>query len=397
MSLLPANVSASGNLTATLSMQTESLYNPYTGTGAGHIAFDANLQAQLTAVTSLKNDITDYIRLRLGDQIVDVEADSDHYEMGIKQALIRYRQKSSNSVEESYAFLDLYPETQEYILPNTVMDVKAIYRRGIGSVTGTTASQFEPFASGYLNTYMLVAGRVGGLASYELFVDYQKLAMRMFGGFMNFTWNKVSKKITLVRKIPFQGSGATLRLRSLTASGTAPGSTVTFQISNQGPWNGVSVGSTVAITNCPVAGYNGTYIITTVDPTQQIFTFLNTAALGATVVNDMSLASTYVSSPSSPDNAVTETVLLHIYNYKPDIMLLNDPQVFPWIQDYAYALVLISVGNAREKFATIAGPGGGTSLNGAVLKQEGAELLLKLDEEIRNYVDGGAPLTWITG
>ena len=397
MSLLPANVSASGNLTATLSMQTESLYNPYTGTGAGHIAFDANLQAQLTAVTSLKNDITDYIRLRLGDQIVDVEADSDHYEMGIKQALIRYRKKSSNSVEESYAFLDLYPETQEYILPNTVMDVKAIYRRGIGSVTGTTASQFEPFASGYLNTYMLVAGRVGGLASYELFVDYQKLAMRMFGGFMNFTWNKVSKKITLVRKIPFQGSGATLRLRSLTASGTVPGSTVTFQISNQGPWNGVSVGSTVAITNCPVAGYNGTYIITTVDPTQQIFTFLNTAALGATVVNDMSLASTYVSSPSSPDNAVTETVLVHIYNYKPDIMLLNDPQVFPWIQDYAYALVLISVGNAREKFATIAGPQGGTSLNGAVLKQEGNELLLKLDEEIKNYVDGGAPLTWITG
>ena len=41
MSLLPANVSATGNLTATLSMQTESLYNPYTGTGAGHIAFDA--------------------------------------------------------------------------------------------------------------------------------------------------------------------------------------------------------------------------------------------------------------------------------------------------------------------------------------------------------------------
>lgn len=397
MSLLPANVSATGNLTATLSMQTESLYNPYTGTGAGHIAFDANLQAQLTQVSSLQNDIIDYIRLRLGDQIVDVEADSDHYEMGIKQALIRYRQKSSNSVEESYAFLDLYPETQEYILPNTVMDVKAIYRRGIGSVTGTTASQFEPFASGYLNTYMLVAGRVGGLANYELFVDYQKLAMRMFGGFMNFTWNKVTKKITLVRKMPFQGAGATLRLSSLSATGTAPGSTVTFQISNQGPWNGVSVGSTVAITNCPVSGYNGSYVITSVDPTQQIFTFLNTAALGATVVNDMALASTYVSSPSSPDNAVTETVLLHLYNYKPDIMLLNDPQVFPWIQDYAYALVLISIGNAREKFATIAGPQGGTSLNGAVLKQEGTELLLKLDEDIRNYVDGGMPLTWITG
>jgi len=397
MSLLPANVSPTANLTATLSMETQSLYNNYTGTGAGHIAFDANLEAQLTTVTSLRNDITDYIRLRLGYGMIDVEADKEHFDNGIKQALIRYRQRSSNSVEESYAFLDLYPETQEYILPNTIMDVKAVYRRGIGSVTGTTASQFEPFASGYLNTYMLVAGRVGGLTNYELFVDYQKLAMRMFGGFMNFTWNKVTKKITLVRKMPFQGSGATLRLKSLTASGTAVGSTVTFQISSQGPWSGVGVGSEIAITNCPVSGYNGTYTVQTVDPTGQVFTFLNTAPLGATTVNDMSLASTFVSAPGSPDNAVKETVLLHIYNYKPDVMLLNDPQVFPWIQDYAYALTLISIGNAREKFQSIAGPQGGTSLNGAALKQEGTELLTKLDEEIRNYVDGGQPLTWIMG
>ena len=76
------------------------------------------------------------------------------------------------------------------------MDVRAAYRRGIGSVTGTTASQFEPFASGYLNTYMLVAGRVGGLLSYELFVDYQKQAMKMFGGYLNFTYNKTTRKLT---------------------------------------------------------------------------------------------------------------------------------------------------------------------------------------------------------
>jgi hypothetical protein len=159
--------------------------------------------------------------------------------MGINQALIKYRQRSENATEESYASLQLLPETQEYILPKEIQTVRGVFRRGIGSVTGTTASQFEPFASGYLNTYMLTAGRVGGLTNYELFVDYQKLAMRMFGGFMNFTWNKVTKKMTLVRKMPFQGAGATLRLRSLTASGTAVGSTVTFQISNQGPWNGV--------------------------------------------------------------------------------------------------------------------------------------------------------------
>jgi hypothetical protein len=129
--------------------------------------------------------------------------------------------------------------------------------------------------------------------------------MRMFGGFMNFTWNKVTKKLTLVRKQPFGGT--------------------------------------------------------------------------------------------SPNNAVSESVLLWVYNYKPDIMLLNDPQVFPWIQDYAYALTSMSIGQAREKFASIAGPQGGTSLNGTALKQEGQALLDKLDEEIKNYVDGGQPLTWIMG
>ena len=94
---------------------------------------------------------------------------------------------------------------------------------------------------------------------------------------------------------------------------------------------------------------------------------------------------------------VKESVLLWTYNYKPDQILLNDPQAFPWIQDYAYALTMMSIGNAREKFASIAGPQGGTALNGTALKTEGNELLLKLDEEIKNYVDGGQPLWWIQG
>ena len=293
---------ATGNLTPRGSIITDSLFNANTGTGTGHIAFDP---AALTATDQQKRDIIDYIRLRLGDGMVDVEADKEHFDMGIKQALIRYRQRSANSVEESYAFLDLYPETQEYILPREIMNIRAIYRRGIGSVTGTTASQFEPFASGYLNTYMLVAGRVGGLVNYELFVGYQELAMRMFGGYIDYHWNKTTHKLTLVRKIPNFGQN--------------------YQ------------------------------------------------------------------------ENVSESVLLHIDNYKPDQMLLNDHTAFPWIQDYAYALVMMSIGQAREKFGTIAGPQGGTTLNGSALKTEGQALLDKLDEDIRNFVDGGMPMTWIIG
>ena len=285
-------------------LKSDSLYNPATGTGPGHIEFDPGAQ-WLDSLNKRRSDITDYIRMRLGDGIVDVELDKEHYDMAINQALVKYRQRATNSVEESYAFLKLFPETQEIILPDVVMDVRAAYRRGIGSVSGTTASQFEPFASGYLNTYMLVAGRVGGLLNYELFVDYQKLAMRMFGGYLNFTFNKVTKKLTLIRKIPFAGANA--------------------------------------------------------DPNG------------------------------------FEDVLLHLYNYKPDAMILNDVQSFPWVQEYAYSFAKLIVGEAREKYASLPGPQGGTQLNGATLKGEAKAEMEKLEQELKDFVDGSMPLGFVIG
>jgi hypothetical protein len=283
-------------------IQAASLFDPATGSGAGHIAFDGLV---LDSSNAQRAAITDYIRMRLGDGIVDVELDQEHYEMAITQALVKYRQRAQNATEESYASLTLLPETQEYILPREIQTVRAIFRRGIGSVTGTTASQFEPFASGYLNTYMLVAGRVGGLTNYELFVDYQKLAMKMFGGYMNFTFNPVTKKLTIVRKMPWQG------------------------------------------TNPPLD--------------QQ------------------------------------ESVLLWIYNTKPEQMIFNDPYAFPWLQEYAYSFAKRIVGEARSKFATISGPQGGTALNGAELKSEAQAEMDKLEEELKTYIDGSQPLTWVTG
>ena len=356
--------------------------------GPGPIAFD---ETSVVALEARRNEIIDYIRLRLGDGMVDVELDSEHYNLAIKNALIKYRQRGQNSVEESYVFLNLLPETQEYILPQEIVTVKQVYRRGIGSITGTTASQFEPFASGYLNTYMLVAGRVGGLVNYELFVQYQEQAMKMFGGFMNFVWNPVSKKLTLIRKIPNTGH-TYIRLSSLTASGTTPGSTIT--IVTEDNWS-VDVGNSLMITNCKVGGYNGTYIIKTVDPTTKTITVEAINTLAATSVVTFDLRSTLIWSPTT--DLPSETVLLQTYNYKPDIMLLNDHLVYPWLQEYAYSFAKLMLGEARSKFAQIAGPQGGTSLNGDALKQEATAEMQKLEEDLKNYVDGSQPLTWVIG
>ena len=366
----------------TQSIQTDSLGGP------GPIAFDESL---VTALQEKRNEIIDYIRLRLGDGIVDVELDQAHYDLAIKQALIKYRQKSSNSVEESYAFLDLKPEVQEYILPREIVTVRQVFRRGIGSLTGTSASQFEPFASGYLNTYMLVAGRVGGLTNYELFTDYQKLAMKMFGGFMNFLWNPVSKKITLIRKIPSSGHNY-VRLAGLSAAGQTVGSAITIQ--TQDAWS-VNPGDSLYITNCKIVGYNGSYQVQSVDGLQTTIVVLAHSQLQATDVLTQDLRSTQVWSALS--DVPAETVLLQIYNYKPDSMLLNDHMVYPWLQDYAYSFAKRIVGEGRSKFATMPGPGGGTTLNGDALKQEAVAEMEQLENDLKNYVDGGMPMYWITG
>ena len=357
--------------------------------GPGPIKFeDSQVDSSLV---SKQNDIIDYIRLRLADGLVDVELDKDHYELAIRQALIKYRQRANNSVEESYCFLELLPETQEYILPREITQVRQVFRRGIGSVTGTTASQFEPFASGYLNTYMLVAGRVGGLANYEMFVQYQEQAMKMFGGHINFTFNPATRKLTLVRKIPETGRKY-VRLQSMTSSGTAVGSIIT--LITQDEWK-VGVGDSVTIRNCPVTGYNGSYTIATANVATNTFTIVATNQLADTTISLFGLRKTEVYSPVSDEPA--EVVLLHTYNYKPDIMLLNDHMIYPWIQDYAYSFAKGILGEARSKFASLAGPQGGTQLNGTALIAESKEEMQKLEEDLKTYIDGSVPLTWVIG
>ena len=349
---------------------------------------------QIQTLNQLRNDMVDYIRLRLGDQIVDVELDKEHYDLAIKQALTKYRQKAQNAVEESYAFLDLMPNVQEYILPNYIMEVRQIFRRGIGSVSGTTASQFEPFASGYLNTYMLVAGRVGGLTNYELFTQYQELAMTMFGGYMNYTWNRVTKKLTLVRKIPYD-NGQSVSLTSLSSSGTTIGSTITIVLTSA-PVQTVAVDDSIYIQNCPTRGYSGEYRVLTVSGTT--ITVTASQSLSANSVTGPDLQKATVLFPDkNPETSNMESVLLWIFNHKPDSLLLSDPMVYPWLQEYALAFCKSILGQARGKFSQIAGPQGGGSLNGAALLQEAQAEMEKLEEELKNYVDGSQPLTWVIG
>ena len=160
-------------------------------------------------ITSAKQEIFDYIKFTLGEGMVDVELDPDHYEIAFKAVMQRYRQRSANAVEESYSFLDLEEDVNEYTLPNEVINVRQVFKRNIGANSGTS-SQYEPFEAGFVNFYMIQNGRVGGLATYFMYSSYLEQAAKMFGGFINYNYDRVNKKLTIMRRP--RGDGDTVLL-----------------------------------------------------------------------------------------------------------------------------------------------------------------------------------------
>lgn len=252
----------------------------------------------MTEQENERQKIIDYCKAMLGDGMITVELDPVHYNTAIDRALNKFRQRSSNAVEESFAFLTIEVDTNDYILSQEVMNVRQIFRRSIGSRSGggQGGTLFEPFNLAYSNTYLLTATNMGGLATYYAFASYQKQVGKMFGSEINFTFNRTTKKLTLMQR------------------------------------------------------------------------------------------------PRSE-----EEVLLWVHNYRPDFNLMQDPFANQWLKDYSLATCKIMLGEAREKFAQVAGPQGGTSLNGTALKGEGRADLELLELDLINYKDGSTPMTFIIG
>ena len=244
----------------------------------------------MTDIVTQKQEIFDYVSAMLGGGMIDVELDPQHYEISLRTAFDKFRQRSDNSVEESYIFLDAVIDQNDYTLANEIVEVRKIFRRSIGSRTGggDGGTLFEPFNLAYTNTYLLASTNMGGLATYNMFASYQELVGRMFGSFIEFKWNTTTKKLTLLQR--------------------------------------------------PRA---------------------------------------------------EETLLLYCYNYRPDSELMNDYLAKQWIKDYTLAKCKYMLGEARSKFATIAGPQGGSTLNGDALKQEAQAELDKLEEDLKLQVAGG--------
>lgn len=239
------------------------------------------------------------LRLRLGGSIVDIELDPEHFDYSVDAALARYRQRSPNAMEESFAFLDVRPDTAVYTLPKEVQEVRAIYRRTIGGSSGGAA--VDPFSLAFANNIYMVqnpgalgSSGAGMLATYDMAMQYQELVGRMFGRDVMFTWDTSMKRLTLHRRFSHE-----------------------------------------------------------------------------------------------------EQIALHVYNARPEDVLLVDVYAYPWLRDYALATCKLIMGEARSKFQSLGGPQGGVSLNGDALKTEAKEEMDRLEIEIQQMIEShdGMPFT----
>lgn len=248
-------------------------------------------------LTELKEGLFENLRLRLGGDIIDLELDPDHYEAAYNYAIKLYRQRAQNATVESYTLMRVEKNVEIYTLPQEFINVRALFRRTVGLETGPSSTAFDPFSSAILNTYLLNYNYTGGLATYDFYAGYVELAARMFGGYVTYTFNPVTKALRVVRD--FKGSG--------------------------------------------------------------------------------------------------ERILIWADIQRPEIELIQDPGAGVWIGDYTLAVLKGIIGEAREKFGSIAGPGGGTSLNGTAMKNESKAEQERLIDDLRKYQDYSQPLTWIQG
>jgi hypothetical protein len=92
-----------------------------------------------------------------------------------------------------------------------------------------------------------------------------------------------------------------------------------------------------------------------------------------------------------------EQILIQSYNFRPDWVLLQDIYAKQWLRDYSLAVCKTMLGEARSKFASIAGPGSSIQMNGGDLKTSAKEDFERLDKEIMDFTAGGTGYYFVTG
>lgn len=154
----------------------------------------------MTDKNKVRNALIKQIKLLLGDGMIDIELDPDHYDLAIDIALSKIRQRSENAVEEDFYNLQLINDVAEYTLPDEVIEVRQVYNRSFG--TGISSGRdMDPFELAYSNSFLFAGGGLGGLATYEFFAQYRETLNRISATDVGFIWNSSSKILKILKRM----------------------------------------------------------------------------------------------------------------------------------------------------------------------------------------------------
>ena len=157
-------------------------------------------------MTTAREKLSNEILVELGNGMIDVELDPIHLNLSIDRAFQRYRQRSENSVEESHCYMEIQPHQTVYVLPQEIVEVINVYRRGTGNGSISPGKDFDPFSLAASNAYLLqvatggsMGGGIGPMAMYETYSQYMRMNAKLFGQKLGFTWNHPERKLTIFR------------------------------------------------------------------------------------------------------------------------------------------------------------------------------------------------------
>ena len=148
----------------------------------------------------IRNDVIKQIRLLLGDGMVDIELDPEHYDLAIDIAVDKIRQRSENAVEEDFYTIELQKDTDTYTLPKEIVEVKKIHHRSFGHGI-SSGVDMDPFELAYANSYFFMNNHIGGISTYELFSQYRETLNRIAATDIQFIWRPTTHKLKLLRKM----------------------------------------------------------------------------------------------------------------------------------------------------------------------------------------------------
>lgn len=157
------------------------------------------VETYMSRAPTKREEFISQISLSLGDGLVEVELEHQHYNAALSMSIDKLRQRSDGALEEHDIFITVTPDQTEYTLPAEVQEVRRLYRRGVGAHSGGGAT-FDPIDAAFYNMNLLQPNKTGSLATWDFYNQYLETVERVFASQYNFLWYNSTKTLRLIRK-----------------------------------------------------------------------------------------------------------------------------------------------------------------------------------------------------